>query len=169
MGKKYNCFFIQQPLLRTRDLLGRVCSLAMPLSSGEQSRFPFSSLVGCSGLQGAGSEELHLCVFAGSWLHSSSPLPSLLEVPRSVLVPSWSVFLVMSHILLCATAPASSLHSSRPQTSSASPVSSLWFCESHIIIALSCLELPFPSHVYANQCTYFDFIISKWPSLELDF
>lgn len=23
--------------------------------------------------------------------------------------------------------------------------------------------------MYANQCTYFDFIISKWPSLELDF
>lgn len=81
--------------------------------------------------------------------------------------PCWSVW--SPHIFSCVPQPPASAHSSGPQTSFASPASSLELCEPLIIRALSCLELSFPSHMYANQCTYFDFIISKWPSLELDF
>lgn len=56
------------------------------------------------GLQVAGCDEKHLCVFSSLWVHCPSLLLLLPAGPRLLLVPTLLVCLVTRHSLLCSTA-----------------------------------------------------------------
>lgn len=99
-------------------------------------------------------------------LLATSPLLSLPGGPGLALSPALMASPVIPHSSLSCTAPTSPLRCPRSPTLTASPASSSWLCE---LLFISRPELSFPSYMGANECTYFDFIISKLPNLELDF